>query len=54
LKGKKAVTLKAGQSLAEPFNTVMRAFNPSDSVDTEIVIVQIADPKKPFLDPVKQ
>lgn len=35
----------------EPVGVVMRAVNPSASEPLEVVIVQVSDPSKPFLDP---
>lgn len=52
--GREAVVLHAGQSMAEPVGVVMRAVNPSKTEDAELVIVQVADPSKPFLDEVKR
>jgi quercetin dioxygenase-like cupin family protein len=45
-------TLRAGQAQLEPISTRMRAVNSSDK-PVRVLIVQISDPKEPFMNPVQ-
>jgi len=54
MEGQPAVTLTQGQGFVESVGVVIRAVNPSNSEPAEVVIVQVSDPAKPFLDEVKR
>ena len=45
-------SLEAGQALLEPISTRMRAVNSSDKT-AKVLIVQISDPKEPFMAPTQ-
>jgi quercetin dioxygenase-like cupin family protein len=54
MEGQPAVTLTRGQGFVESVGVVIRAVNPSNSEPAEVVIVQVSDPAKLFLDEVKR
>jgi quercetin dioxygenase-like cupin family protein len=45
-------SVEAGQAQLEPISTRMRAVNSSDK-PVKVLIVQISDPKEPFMNPVE-
>jgi quercetin dioxygenase-like cupin family protein len=45
-------SVEAGQAQLEPISTRMRAVNSSDK-PVKVLIVQISDPKEPFMNPVQ-
>ena len=51
MEGRETVTLRAGRSLVEPANVRMTGHNRGDEA-TRLLILYVADPGTPFLDPV--
>ena len=51
MEGRPPVVIKAGESMVEPPNVKMTGYNRSTTENMRVVIVYIADPGTPFLDP---
>ena len=51
MEGRETVTVRAGRSLVEPSNVRMAGHNRGDEA-TRLLILYVADPGTPFLDPV--
>ena len=52
MEGREAVTVRAGRALVEPSNVRMTGYNRSAAEPTRVLIVYVADPGTPFLDPI--
>ena len=52
MEGREPVTVRAGSAMVEPPNVRMTGYNRSAVEPTRVLIVYVADPGTPFLDPV--
>ena len=52
LEGREPIHRKAGEALLEPINVKVRAANHSQS-PAKVVIVQVSEPEKPFMEASK-
>ena len=52
MEGRDTVTVRAGEAIVEPPNVRMTGHNRGAREPTRVVIVYVADPGTPFLDPI--